>query len=191
MNKIIIVFSALLLLVPGAMACTNFPINIGAMDTLEGRILVESLSVLINERTGVTVGIHYFTDWEVMDKAVKDKRLEIILENTSEGLRQLEIEVSTSPDQNLARLEDLYKDKEMIWLKPFVFSTKDESGIVSLTAPVISRKSLSQFPALPRLIAKLTQKIDDQALQQLVQSVGGNAKPKHVARDFLKEQNLI
>ena len=191
MKKIIIIVSVLLLWVPGALSCTNFPINIGAMDTPEGRILVESMALLITERTGVTVGTHYFKAWEDMDKAVAEARLEIIIEDTSNGLRRLNLEVGDDPEQNLEMLKELYKSKEMFWLEPFVFRTADEKGLVALTAPVISRKSLSQFPALPRLIGKLSKKVDNQALQQLVQGVQKSENPAHAAKDFLISQNLI
>ena len=191
MKKILFILTILLSWAPWAISCTNFPINIGAMDTLQGRILVESLSVLINERSGVTVGTHYFTNWEEMDKAVAEKRLEIIIQDTSSALMNEKMVVNSDPEQNLVALEELYKSKEMIWLKPFVFKTTAENGLVSLTAPVISRKSLSQFPALPRLIKKLTQRVDDNTLSQLLQNAEGMAKPKTVAKDFLKEQSLI
>ena len=191
MKKVIFILVIVLSWAPWAISCTNFPINIGAMDTLQGRILVESLSVLINERSGVTVGIHYFTSWEEMDKAVAEKRLELIIQDTSTALLNENMVVDSDPEQNLATLEELYKSKEMIWLKPFVFKTTDGNGFASLTAPVISRKALSQFPALPRLIKKLTQRVDDNTLLQLLQNAEGIAKPKTVAKDFLKEQNLI
>jgi glycine betaine/choline ABC-type transport system substrate-binding protein len=191
MKKFIIIVSVLLLWVPGALSCTNFPINIGAMDTLQGRILVESMALLITERTGLTVGIHYFKAWEDMDKAVAEARLEIIIEDTSNGLRRLDMAVGDDPQQNLETLKELYKIKEMFWLEPFAFRTADEKGLVALTAPVISIKSLSQFPALPRLIGKLSKKVDNQALQQLVQGLQKSEKPPQAARDFLISQNLI
>ena len=191
MKKIVILLTFMLAWVPAVLACTNFPINIGAIDTLQGHILVESLSVLINERTGVTVGVHYFNSWEEMDKAVAEKRLEIIIQDTTSALEKHNVAVGKDPDQNLASLQELYKSKELIWLKPFVFQTTYQNGNISLTAPVISRKSLSQFPALPRLIQKLTKKIDNQVLLKLVQDAEGLAKPKTVAKDFLKVQSLI
>ena len=191
MKRFIAILSILLLWAPVALSCTNFPINIGAMDTPEGRMLVESLSVLINERTGVTVGTHYFSEWEEMDKAVMEEKLEIIIGDTSSALVYLNKPVGDDPEQNMETLKGLYKSKKMIWLKPFVFRTTDENGLVAITAPVISRKSLAQFPALPRLIAKLSKKVDDQVLQQLVQGVKGTTKPQHVAKDFLREQSLI
>jgi len=161
------------------------------MDTPEGRMLVESLSVLINERTGVTVGTHYFSEWEDMDKAVMEEKLEIIIGDTSSALVYLNKPVGDDPEQNMETLKGLYKSKKMIWLKPFAFRTADEKGMVAITAPVISRKSLSQFPALPRLIRKLSRKIDDQVLEELLQDVKGITKPQHVAKDYLKNQNLI
>jgi osmoprotectant transport system substrate-binding protein len=191
MKKILFFLIIVLSWAPWAISCTNFPINIGAMDTLQGRILVESLSVLINERTGVTVGTHYFNSLEEMDKAVAEKRLEIIIQDTSTALMKENMVIGSDPEQNFATLEELYKSKEMIWLKPFAFEAKGENGLASLTAPVISRKSLSQFPALPRLIKKLTQRVDDKTLSQLLQNAEGMTKPKTVAKDFLKEQSLI
>ncbi|MGB3648451.1 MAG: hypothetical protein WA992_07915, partial [Desulfobulbales bacterium] len=113
------------------------------------------------------------------------------IEDTSNGLRRLDMEVGDDPQQNLETLKELYKSKEMFWLEPFAFRTADEKGLVALTAPVISRKSLSQFPALPRLIGKLSKKVDNQALQQLVQGFQKSEKPPQAARDFLISQNLI
>lgn len=191
MKRFIVILSVLLLWAPGVFACTNFPINIGALDTPERRILVESMALLITERTGVTVGIHFFDDPEDMDRAVMEKKLEMVIEDTSSSLRYLNMAIGDDPEQSLATLKELYKSKEMIWLKPFAFRVADDKGVIAITAPVITRKTLAQFPALPRLISKLSRKIDDQTLQQLLQGAEDSVKPRHAAKDFLIKQNLI
>lgn len=191
MKRFLVILAVLLLWSPGALACTNFPINVGVMDTPEGRVLAEALAILVNERSGVTVGTHYFKTLAEMDKAVKEKRLEMIIENTSSALRKMGVEVSDDPARNLEKAKEGYKSKEMFWLKPFAFRIVDNKGVTTLTAPVITRKSLAQFPALPRLIGKLSKKIDDKALQKLVKGVKGSKKPRNAAKDFLVSQNLI
>jgi glycine betaine/choline ABC-type transport system substrate-binding protein len=191
MKRSFIIISLLLLWVPGALACTNFPINVGVMDTPEGRVLAESLAILVNERSGVTVGTHYFKTDAEMEKAIADKRLEMIIENTSSALRKLNKVVGDDPEQNLETVKNLYKSKEMIWLKPFPFKMVDEKGMITIMAPVITRKSLAQFPALPRLISKFSKKVNDQAIKQLVKGVKGSKKPRNAAKDFLVDQNLI
>ena len=191
MKRYLITILFILLWVPGSIACTNFPINVGVMDTPQGRVLAESLAILINERSGVTVGTHYFKTAAEMDKAVADKRLEMIIEDTSSALTKLGIDVSADPEKNLERVKEEYKAKEMFWLKPFAFSSKDGNGMTTLTVPVITRKCLAQFPALPRLIGKLSKAVDDKAIRQLVKGVKGGKKPKNMGKDFLVEQNLI
>ncbi len=187
----LLLVTVLLVPVPSARTCTNFPINIGAMDTPANRILVESLSLLINERTGVTVGIHYFSDWAKLDQAVRENRLEMTIEDTTNALLRLGKPVGDDPEQNLETLKQAYKSKKMLWLRPFAFTTEDDQGRGALVAPVITRKTLSQFPALPRLIRKLSKKMDDKALERLVENVKGSAKARNVGREFLIGQNLI
>ena len=191
MKRSFIIISLLLLWAPGALACTNFPINVGVMDTPQGRVLAESLAILVNERSGVTVGTHYFKTTAEMDKAVADKRLEMIIEDTSSAMIKLDMEISADPELNLEKVKEAYKGKEMFWLKPFAFRTKDGNGMTTLTVPVITRKCLAQFPALPRLIGKLSKVVDDKAIQQLVKGIKGNKKPRNAAKEFLVSQNLI
>ena len=191
MKRYLITILALLLWVPGSIACINFPINLGVMDTTQGHILAESMAILINERSGVTVGVHYFKNAEDMEKAIADKRLEMIIEDTSTALDKLDREISADPEKNLEAVKEAYKAKEMFWLTPFAFRNKDSKGLVTITAPLITRKSLAQFPALPRLVGKFSKVVDYQALKMLIEKAEGFSKPKNLAKEFLISQNLI
>ena len=191
MKKFIIILALFLLAAPGVLACTNFPINVGVIDTPEGRVLAETLSILINERSGVTVGTHYFKTSAEMYKAVAEEKLEMIIENTTAALLVMDTPVVEDPQVNLDQAKELFKGKKLIWLKPFAFTAKDTKGNSVITASVISRKSLTQFPALPRVIGKLAKVIDNEALAGLVKGVKGSKKPRVVARDFLIEKHLI
>ncbi len=191
MKRFILIITFLLSAVPATFACTNFPINIGALDTPEGRILAETLSVLINERSGVTVGTHYFKTQAEMDKAVSANKLEMIIENTSNSLKSMDMVVSADSAKNFEKVKELYKEKKMIWLKPFAFRNTDASGNETITASVITRKSLSQFPALPRVIGKLAKVVTDDVLKEMVKDVNANVKTKRVAKNFLIKASLI
>ncbi len=78
MRRLLPALVAALLFFARAEACTNFPINVGVVDTPEGRIISQVVSVLINERTGVTVGLKYFKSPKEMYRKVAEGKLEIL-----------------------------------------------------------------------------------------------------------------
>jgi len=176
----------------GADACTNFPINVGVVDSPEGRVISEIVSVLINERTGVTVGLKYFKNSKELYKKVAEGKLEILIEDTSNALRFMKMPVSSDPQANLATVKEIYKNKKKyFWLKPFAFSRKDSDGGDTLTSLLISRKALDEFPALARVVGKLSKIIDDKALARMVGRIKAKDDAKKIAHDFLAAQKLI
>lgn len=171
-----------------APACTNFPISVGVVDSVEGDLLGHIVSTMITERSGVVVGIKYFKTPEELDQAVKKKEVEIIIENTANALRLLGKSPTQDSDENFMTTKIIYqRDKGLIWLKPFGFRSGD-----GFTSPVVSRSILDKFPALPRVLEKLSGAIVDETFSQLVNLVkDNNKKPRRVARDFLSDNRLI
>ena len=196
MRRLLPALIAALLFFARAEACTNFPINVGVVDTPEGRIISQVVSVLINERTGVTVGLKYFKSPKEMYRKVAEGKLEILIEDTSSALRFMKQPVSSDPQANLAAVKALYKKKEgkrniYFWLKPFAFTRTDADGIPTLTAFLVSRKAIDEFPALPRVVGKLSRLIDDRSLARMVAEFKAKKDAKEIARRFLVKQKLI
>jgi glycine betaine/choline ABC-type transport system substrate-binding protein len=196
MKRFLPLVVAFLLLFSRAEACTNFPINVGVVDTPEGRIIAQVVSVLINERTGVTVGLKYFKSSREMYRKVDEGKLEILIEDTSNALRFMNRPVSADPMANLAAVKALYKKRHgkrnvYFWLKPFAFTRTGPDGVPTLTAFLISRKAIDEFPALPRVVGKLSRLIDDAALARMVRDLAAKKDAKAIARKFLVKQKLI
>jgi glycine betaine/choline ABC-type transport system substrate-binding protein len=171
-------------------ACVGKTLHIGAINTVEGQVLSEILSVLIDERTGTTVKIKYYNNREDLYKSIKAGEVDILFEDTVHAMQLL-----TKPrEENLRKAYEVVKEEYkkafgLIWLEPFGFI--NGRGNPSYTAPVLKGDILSNFPALPRLINKLAGTISDEAYMKLINSVEKGEKPKKVARDFLKAKKLI
>ena len=196
MKRLLSAFAVIFLLAARAGACTNFPINVGVVDTPYGRIISQVVSVLINERTGVTVGLKYFKSAKEMYRKVDEGKLEILIEDTSNALRYMHRPVSADPKANLAAVKALYKQPSgkrniYFWLKPFAFTRTDADGIPTLTAFLVSRKAIDEFPALPRVIGKLSRLLDDRTLSGMVAELEARKDAKEIARKFLVQQKLI
>ena len=87
------------------------------------------------------------------------------------------------------------RDMNLVWLEPFGFS---DAGVLGgkggktpfVAAPVVRKDTLGKFPALPRVINKLSGKIDNKVMSRLV-AESGNGNAKKATRKFLKENRLI
>ena len=167
-------------------ACINKEINIGVVDTIEGKLYSELIATLILERTGVKVGRYYYKTVDELEKAVVEQKVEMILLNTSEALHQLGLQVGKTAREDYETVKAAYDEhKGMIWLRPFDFTTGD-----GFTAPVISQSILDKFPAMPRIIDKLSSKLDEETRTRLIAQVQ-SMKTRRVAKDFLYENRLI
>jgi glycine betaine/choline ABC-type transport system substrate-binding protein len=184
---VVLVFACFL---PRAEACINLELNVGVVDSAEGRMLAEIISTIILERTGVKVGIHYFSSSEELDEAVSQKKIEIMVENTTNALRLLNLPVESDPQKSLEAAKAVYKrDKGLFWMKPFGFLKKDDANGPSLTASIVTKEVLDKFPGLPRVLGKLTV-IDDATRAQLL-AEAKDKKTRRVAKDFLIAKRFI
>jgi glycine betaine/choline ABC-type transport system substrate-binding protein len=88
--------------------------------------------------------------------------------------------------------KELYDEElDIVWLNPFGFTKKLEAAEPSVSAPLLRRDVLTNFPLLPRILNKLAGTIDDETFLDLEARVRSGDKPKNVAMDFLRTKKLI
>lgn len=177
-------------------ACVGRTLYVGSLDTTEDKVLAQMLVLLINERTGTTVKIRYFDNSEALYNALKEndeeKRADIIVENTSAALTLLKKTQPGDLDQTYRQVKELYESElGLIWLNPFGFKhgTGDEQQ--TLSAPVVRRDVLTNYPLLPRVLNKLAGAINDEAFSTLTAKVRDGEKPQNVSKDFLRVNKFI
>lgn len=192
MKRLVLVLMMLLAWLPGADACVGKVLYIGVVNSSEGQVLAEIISTMINERTGTTVSIRPYKTSNDLYEDIKGKNVDIFVENTARAFQVLH----KAADPNMKRAYDTAKssyenEKGLIWLKPFGFISGRKGGIQSYTAPVVKAEVLTNFPALPRVMEKLSSAINDEVYLKLLKSVEAGESPKKAARDFLKSKKLI
>ena len=175
-------------------ACVGRILYLGTLESNTDKLMSEMLSLLINERTGTTIQIRSFSNQSQLYNALKstkeEERVDIIIEDTTQALSIAKLPTSTSPDQDLLAVKTYFeKELNVVWLNPFGY-TKDAAH-PSVSAPLVRRDVLTNFPLLPRVLNKLAGVINDKAYQDLVKTLDAGEKPKNSAKDFLKKQKLI
>jgi glycine betaine/choline ABC-type transport system substrate-binding protein len=177
-------------------ACVGRVLYVGSLDTTEDKVLAQMLVLLINERTGTTVKIRYFDSNEALYNALKEndeeKRADIIIENTDDALNILNKPRPGDLDQTYKQVKELYESQlGLIWLNPFGFknATGDEKQTVS--APLVRRDVLTNYPLLPRVLKKLAKAVNDESFTSLTAKVRDGEKPQNVSKDFLRTKKLI
>ena len=185
---IVIFFNCL----PAADACVGKILNIGAINSAEGQVFAEILSVIINERTGTTVNTRYYRDSQGLYDAVKARQIDMIIENTTRAMQILNKPADGDLKKTYETVKSAYeREKGLVWFKPFGFSNGKNTEGQSYTAPLLRTDVINNFPALPRLIGKLGGAVNNEAYAKLMKSVESGEKPKKVARDFLRSKKLI
>ncbi len=178
-------------------ACVGKSLVIGSVNGPDNTVMADMLSILITERTGTTVVVKTFNDYKSLGEAMKKGELDIMLDYT--GRCYIDV-LGKQPEADEAKvfsaLKEVYqRDMNLIWLEPFGFS---DSGVLggkggktpSVAAPIVKKDTLGKFPALPRVINKLSGKIDNAVMSKLI-AEGGNGNTKKATRKFLKDNRLI
>lgn len=155
-------------------ACVNLDINVGTLDSSQGRMFAEILSIFIHERTGTKSIIKYYPDRETLHRAIAAGEVGLIVAEVNGDLQSA---------------KDSYRsDMQLVMLTPIGGSA--DTG--SFQAPVLAKVVLEKFPALPRLLKKLSGKIDQKSADGLLASVQNDGKKlSRVAKDFLVSKRLI
>jgi len=173
-------------------ACVGKTLIIGIQNTSEEQFLAEILSVLVNERTGTTVNIRVYHDAQEVYQAVKKGEVNILIENTERALVLLNrpVEKNAKKAYDISK-EEFRKNFSLVWLQPFGLFLQDGEKYPSYCSFVITIDTLNNFPALPRVINKLSGTLNDETYLKLMKSLDTGGKPRTVARDFLKSRKLI
>src|SRR4030043_685839 len=173
-------------------ACVGKTLYIGALNSTYEQLFSEMLSVVISERTGTTVDIKYYKDSRELYNAVKKNEVGILIENTDRAMEILGRQREHNPEAayNISK-EEFRKNLNLVWLKPFVPLTREGGKTQYYYSPVITVDVLSNFPALPRVINKLSGIMNEETFFKMVKSVKSGEKPKTGARDFLKARKII
>lgn len=191
-NKLALIVVMLLYFSPSPHACVGKILHIGVMKSPEGQVLAEVLSSLISERTGSTVAIQFYKSEQELYDAMKASRVDISIENTTRALQVLNKPSVENRDRAYEVVKATYeKEKGLVWLKPFGFLHSYGATTTSYTAAVLRVDVINNFPALPRVIGKLGNTLDDETYARLIKSVESGEQPKKAARDFLKSKKLI
>jgi osmoprotectant transport system substrate-binding protein len=191
MKKAILILTILILSTPVAEACVGKNLNIGVIESAEGKVFSAMISTMINERTGTTVTAMFYKNEQELYEAIQMKKIDISIENTSRAMKLLNRPAEADAKKAYKTVKKAYeKEKGLIWLKPFGFKNGG-SGSPSYTAAILRKDILTNFPALPRLINKLGSKVNDRSYTKLIRSVESGKEPERVAKDFLKSKKLI
>ncbi|MEW6427545.1 MAG: hypothetical protein AB1568_05870 [Thermodesulfobacteriota bacterium] len=181
---------------PPAAACVGRTLYVGALNNDEGRVMAELLVLLINERTGTTVKIRLFDSSDQVYTALKadaeEERVDIIVENTVDGAAVLKEQTSGDADADYQKIKNAYDAQlALVWLPPFGFTNGKGEGARTVSAPLVRRDVLTNFPLLPRVLNKLAGAIDNPTYTELMKNAAAGDKPKNIAKDFLRAKKFI
>ncbi len=173
-------------------ACVGKVLHIGISNSSGEQLLAEMLSMLINERTGTTVSIRVYHDSQEMYQAVKKGEVSILIENTSHALELL----GKPPEGNARKAyaiskEEFRKSFNLVWLEPFGQLRIDSGKALAYYAPIITVDAMYNFPALPRVINKLSGMVNEEVYGKFMKAMNAGQKSRAVVKDFLRSRKLI
>lgn len=174
-------------------ACVGKTLVVGSTGGVQQDLLANMLAQLITERTGTSVKLVTHDSSSSAHQALLKDDLDIYVEYT--GVGQVQIlggEPLPDAEQLYQAVKKRYNEElNLIWLKPLGFAAVRQGVAVPTQAVPVARKdTLKKFPALARLINKLSGKIDAQTIARL-ETQAGSQGVKDVARTFLKQNRLI
>lgn len=197
MKHLNLIISAILLftvLAVPAMACTGKTVTIARTGDLQQEILAQMLVILIDERTGTTVEEKVYPTAEEAHAAVAGHDADLGIEYT--GV----IRVKTLNKGVIADAATLYtaikeeydQELNLLTLPPLGFNNAAlaPTGSVAQGVIILRKDTWTKFPALDKLITKLSGKIDDAAMQELEERAG-KEELRTVVRDFLRANRLL
>jgi glycine betaine/choline ABC-type transport system substrate-binding protein len=191
--SIIIVCTFLLVWAVPVFGCLSNTINIGLLNNDESRLMAELVSLTIGERTGTNVRLLIYETGEELSEALtienRDDRIDLTVENLEKIIQTEERTKITilKTEKNTDSLN--INDSPTFIHHPLVPGNLNGKGYGFL---VFYRNDLlKDYPLLPRLLNKISRAIDNESYKQLLQNVVDGKKPRNVARDYLKNKDLI
>lgn len=165
-------------------ACVGRTLHIGVPNSANERLLAEMISLLITERTGTSVKVQVYRDNRELYGAVKKGEVNLLVETPDRALEVL----GKTKEANGKNVQDFIKSSyrstmHLAWLEPF--------GGTPQYAPVLTVETLSNYPALPKLLTKLAGALNNDAYAKLLKSSDTGDKSRKAVREFLKTKKLI
>lgn len=180
-------------------ACVGKAIFVGRLPGKEQEIMAEIFSWMVSERTGTTIQVKPFADSRASHSALQSAEIDLYLEDQGTAMREiLGLPVAGNGPEMRESLRREYEQRfNLVWLEPWGMTGRPAqvagpavASSATLVAPVIRKDTLKKFPALSRLVNKLSGVIDNAALAKLVQE--SERRPtREVVKQFLKEKRLI
>jgi osmoprotectant transport system substrate-binding protein len=176
-----------------AIACTGKKVVIGRTATLQQELLAQLLMVLISERTGTTVNEVVFDSPDAAHAALLKGDTDLGLEYT--GVIGVSL-LGQAPVLDAASLYSAVRkgysnDHNLMVLQPPGFENRAlaPAGSANQAVVILRKETWKKFPALDRLIEKLSGQIDDATMQGLEEKAAAGDVRK-VASDFLRAKKL-
>ena len=173
MRKILYLLTVLLIItfVQNSDACVGRLLYLGVTNNPHEQLLAEVMSIFIKERTGSTVKILLFNNSRDLYNAVKQGQVNMIIENTDHAKDILTKPKETSVKMTYEIVKNEYRKKlNLTWFRPF--------GEKPLYAPVLTVETLTNYPALPRLLNKLAGVLGNQTCVKLFNTLKSGDMPK-------------
>ena len=191
------VISTILLLAVFAaptVACTGKTVTIARTADLQQEILAQMLVVLIDARTGTTVEEKVFPTAEEAHAAVLGHDADLGIEYTGViRVKTLNKGVIADPAALYIAVKEEYdQELNLLTLPPLGFNNRDlaPEGSVAQAVIILRKDTWTKFPALDKLITKLSGKIDDAAMQKLEERAA-TEEIRAIVRDFLRANRLL
>jgi osmoprotectant transport system substrate-binding protein len=164
-------------------ACVGKTIHLGISNAANERLLAEMASLLITERTGSSVTVDVYKDSRELYSAVKKGNVNVLIETPGNALDVLGRQKSAGASTLDFVKGEYRKSMNLVWLEPI--------GGSQQYASVLTADTLSNYPALPKLLNKLSGALPNDTYAKLLKSAESSDKVKKVAKDFLKGKKLI
>jgi osmoprotectant transport system substrate-binding protein len=174
-------------------ACVGKTIFLGRLPGREQEVLAEMLIWMVSERTGTTIQTKSFTDSRATHAALQTADIDLYLEDQGVALREIlgQPAGAGGPGVRDTVRREYEQRFNLVWLEPWGMTGRAAGAAApALVAPVIRKDTLKKFPALSRLVNKLSGVVDDATLARLVQE--SEKRPaREVTKQFLKDKRLI
>lgn len=176
-------------------ACVGRTLYVGYYDTPDQLLVANLLSVFIDERTGTTVKLTRFDSRDAALEALRQDRISLYADYSGVVLSRLG-GGEPGRDAAVGRLRELLNAKyNIVWLAQLgydrYFSGKAKGGKEpGPTGVMLCKDALAKFPALPKLLGKLSGLLDNDTMAALLREAE-HSDPRAVARRFLKSRKLV
>lgn len=180
-------------------ACVGKTVFLGRMPGREQEVLTEIFTWMVSERTGTTIQVKALPDSRAMHAALQTAEVDLYLEDQGVALREILGQSAAGADSRETVRREYEQRFNLIWLEPWGMTGRPAPAAVAgpggaaapgFVAPVIRKDTLKKFPALSRLVNKLSGVVDDATLARLVKE--SEKRPaRDVTKQFLKEKRLI